>query len=172
VIGGGLETVRQVVPSLTLIDAERPAQVCVHIGDLGRSELAPICRAGLYLHDRGASQSNARLLDSFRQQLHVRDDDALAAVEQVLAAKPVCPLGGTYSKPLHIGGQPAAGAGKCWSSSAWGQSTPQTLGGLNSIPEDYRSALLDWFRGLEIEIWFEERTVWTHFELNVTQTAK
>lgn len=171
VIGGDLATVRQVVPALEISPAERLAQVRLHIGDLGRSKLAPICRAGLYLHDRGASQSNARLLDTLRQQLHVADDEGLAAFENVLAARPVCPLGGTYSKPGFIGNERTV-AGKRWSSSAWGQRAPQTLGEIHSIPEEYEPQLLDWFRGLDAEIRFEDRTFWTHVELHVAADPK
>lgn len=176
-VGGELGALRRIAPQLKLVEADRPAQVRVHVGDLARSRIAPVVQAYFFLQDRTASQSNARLLETLHEQLHVDNATALATAEDLLAAKLVCPLGGTYEHARPPIGYPAPQEPR-WRSTAWSQlqrpgfpgfrSLQETIGSVNAVPIEYRSPFLERFQGLDVEVRFEERTLWTHFELSMT----
>jgi hypothetical protein len=131
-------------------------------------------RAAQYARERETSRGNARLLDSFTEQLGVPDNEARAAARSVLGADVVCPLGGEYRREppdyqfsTH---QP-------WYSTAWPAAKEPwrdepfferlSASRLNAPPADYRPRLLDWFKGLAIEVQFDNQTMLSRVELVV-----
>ncbi|HVJ69574.1 MAG TPA: hypothetical protein VM510_16475, partial [Caulifigura sp.] len=167
-------TLPQVTPALSITDGARPAQIRLRIGDLGASKAGSFLRAAQYARERETSRGNARLLDSFTEQLGVPDNEARAAARSVLGADVVCPLGGEYRREppdyqfsTH---QP-------WYSTAWPAAKEPwrdepfferlSASRLNAPPADYRPRLLDWFKGLAIEVQFDNQTMLSRVELVV-----
>jgi hypothetical protein len=164
----------QVTPGLALTDGSRSAQLRLQIGDLGKSKLAPFLRAGNYVQDRLASQVNARLLDSFTEQLKVKEAASPLEAQAVLGAAVVCPLGGEYRRDppdyQFSSHQP-------WYSTAW--PAPEepwktvpfferiAFSRLQEAPAGYSPHLLNWFNGLVVEVKFEDQTMLSHVELTV-----
>ena len=73
-------------------------------------------------------------------QLGVSPEIALETAERILNAKLVCSLDGKYQTFTTPAGR------QVWRSDAWPSfSTP-------AVPGDYRAPLLQWFRGLDLEI--------------------
>ena len=67
-------------------------------------------------------------------------DQALSVAEELLGTHLVCPLGGKYELIESSSGRPV------WHSTAW--ATPNA----DNVPQDYRAPLLQWFRGLELNL--------------------
>jgi len=167
---------RQVTPGLSSTEGPRAAQLRLKIGNLGESKLSPLLRARQYLRERETSRANARTLDAFTDQFKTPDNDALEAASTVLGAGLVCPLGGEYRRDppdyqfsTH---QP-------WFSTAW--TAPKTpwretpfyerlsLSNVHAPPADYEPRLLRWFKGLGVEVRFEDLTMSSRIELEVAK---
>ncbi len=172
------DTLPQVTPGLALADGSRSAQLRLRIGDLGKSKLAPLLRAGNYVQDRLASQVNARLLDSFTEQLKLKEVAAPIEAQAVLGAAVVCPLGGEYRRDppdyQFSSHQP-------WYSTAWPapeepwKTVPfferMSFSRLHEPPAGYSPHLLNWFNGLVVEVKFEDQTMLSHVELTVQKLS-
>lgn len=125
-------------PQLRVVDSEIEAQLRLHVEDLSQSKIRPWI-VGLY-YQRGltASAGNARFLALLQQQLHVPLEDAKHVTEELLDAKLICPLGGEYQLVEDLNG-----GLKSWQSTAWANRNAAT------VPEDFQTPLLKWFRGLD-----------------------
>ena len=95
------------------------------------------------------------LISSMIQQFNLPPQGALQAAERVLGARLSCPLGGNY--------QWDAAAG-LWRSSAWHEAT---LRQVVSVPPDFKSPLLDFFRRVDLEFTITADHIYTHTELDV-----
>jgi len=168
------QALRELTPGLSVSEGVRPAQLRLKIGDLGKSKMAPLLRAGQYQLEREASLANARSLDSYTTQFKVDEAGALSAAAEVLGANLVCPLGGEYRRDppdyqfsTH---QP-------WYSTAWPASerpwkvTPfferLSVSELREVPASYDPKLLKWVKGLGVEVRFEDQTMYSRVELEV-----
>ena len=61
----------QVTPQLRVVEAEQPAQIRLHVGDLSQVKFAEWLNATYYQRAWQASAGNTRLLQTLNQQLHV-----------------------------------------------------------------------------------------------------
>jgi hypothetical protein len=141
-------------------DAKRPAQIRARVVDLQATKVAAILQAYSYTQARKVSAGNSRWLNMLNQQLGVAPPDAIAATENLLQATPTCPLGGKYKLDQLPDGR------RNWVSTAWRyDSTAQ----VSSVPKDYKSPLLAWFAGLELELQITPDVLMTHIELDVRE---
>jgi hypothetical protein len=157
------DVLMDVGPQLAMVDAERPAQIRVHVDDLTGKQVATSISGIGYSRARDTSASASRFMNSLTTQLHVPPADARALGEALANGKFDCPLGGKYElvDPLARNGEelPAPdGAGasatvnggrKLWASTA---TTPPNRFLLTEIPADYQMPLMNWFRGLSADV--------------------
>ncbi len=160
----------EVGQQLAMVEAERPAQIRLHIDDLTNKQIATAVNGYGYMRARDTSASASRFMNSLTTQLHVPAEDARALGEDLVAGKFACPLGGQYvllnpfsreAKPsaepaeqLPAPGEPAgepasAGGRKLWTSTA---PAPENRFLLTVIPADYQMPLMNWFRGLSADV--------------------
>lgn len=160
-VGTNLPFLKSAIDHLVLEEAARPAQLRMRIRGLAESKILGLLTAYGYAHARSISAGNLRLLDQMTQQLHVEPARAVAAAEAVLAARLVCPLGGTYRQ---LENDTVRG----WRSSAW---DPATLSGESAVPENYRFPLFDWLRALDIEFTVDaqKNILATHLEFEIQE---
>jgi hypothetical protein len=168
------QSLRRVTPGLSVTEGPRTAQLRLMIGNLGESKLAPFLRAQQYIRERETSRANARTLDAFTEQLRVPDNGAVEAASTVLGAGVLCPLGGEYRRDppdyqfsTH---QP-------WYSTAWpAPKTPWreipfferlSVSNVHEPPAGYEPRLLKWFKGLSVEVQFDQQTMFSRIELDV-----
>jgi hypothetical protein len=133
------DVLENAVPQLRVVDAESPAQIRVRVGDLSQSQLQAWVNGLYYQRAWETSVANVRLLHSLNQQLRVPPDRALGTAEKILDTTLICPLGGSYEVTTAHGRQ-------VWKSTAWDGNATLTL------PQDYRAPLLQWFRGLNLDL--------------------
>lgn len=141
-------------------DASRPAQMRLSVADLQKTKIAPILQAYSYTQARKVSAGNSRWLNMLNQQLGVAPKDAILATENLLQATPTCPLGGKYRLDKLPDGR------QYWTSTAW---RFDSLAQVASVPTDYRSPLLEWFAGLEVEFQITPDVLTTHIELEMRE---
>ena len=94
------------------------------------------------------------------QQLGVAPKDAILATENLLQATPTYPLDGKYRLDKLPDGR------QYWTSTAW---RFDSLAQVASVPTDYRSPLLEWFAGLEVEFQITPDVLTTHIELEMRE---
>lgn len=144
-----------VTPQLKFEEANRHAQLRLRVADLAQSQFAEILHAGGYERARATSAANVFFLHALMQQLCVDPEKSLETMQAVLAAHPVCPLGGDYhlnkTGPGHVR----------WNSTGWAQ---EYVGNENSVPPNYKFPFLEWFRGLDLEFSIDATTLTTHIE--------
>ena len=142
-----------------MVEAERPAQIRLRIDDLHDKQIATGVNGLGYMRARQASASGSRFMNSLTTQLHVPPDQARDVAEALVGGHFVDPLGGKYEL-LEEGERasargdnaevlPAPGARRLWASTAV---TPQNRFLLTEIPADYQMPLMEWFRGLTLEV--------------------
>jgi len=155
-----LESLR---PQLKIVEAERPAQLRLHIGDLANAKLAPLVNAETYLRGRRVSHGNTRFLHDLALQFPIPREDCRAVAEKLLDAKLVCSLGGEY-KFVRTDGR----LGK-WTSTLdtaeVRENEPLTL------PAAYQPPPMNWFRGLDLEFSIGTTALDVHAELQVERKA-
>lgn len=152
------DVLETVTPQLAQVQAERPAQIRLHIDDLSDKAVSELVNAFGYKLARSASGSATRFINSLHQQLHVPRPESRAVAEELVGGTFVCPLGGTYELVDVPGGLPT------WVSSAI---MPQNRWLLMEVPEDYQFPLLQWFRGLSAEVSVTEQMLQAHIEIDV-----
>ena len=150
-----------VAREVRMVDAEIPAQVRAHAGDLSQSQLTEFLNSLSYQRSLAASKGNAKFMHLLVQQFHTPLEQAKVTAERLIDAKLICPLGGEYA----IRDQPGD---RGWVSSKW------TVGGVR--PPEYQSPLLGWFRGADLYLRKIEGGLFAHAELDmqrkpVTATA-
>lgn len=140
--------------------AERPAQLRLQLADLAGTRLVPYLNSQGYTRALATSAGNLSFFHVLMQQLRVDPEQAIESTETVLAARPVCPLGGKYK--LHeFGPGPVR-----WKSTAWPEHSPY-IGNVNRVPAEYRFPFLDWMRGLSLELSIDAQTLMTHIEVEL-----
>ncbi|WP_425617144.1 hypothetical protein NA78x_000815 [Anatilimnocola sp. NA78] len=147
-----------ITPDLKLVDAERPAQIRLRVGDLRDTNFARAADAAGYLGARHLSAVNSQLMWQFDQQLRVSPGQIPAAATGVFGGRPLCPLGGQYQ----------LGDGKLnpslWSSTAWETKSIQQV---NRVPPGYRYPFTTWLHELSIDFNISRTTLSTHLELTL-----
>ncbi len=152
-------TVTQASEQVGFVEDAHPAQIRVRVGDLSKAKFRGWLNQMGYERARQVSVANARFMSILTQQLKVPLAESRAVAEHLLNAHFVCALGGKYE----IVDQ---GAGPLWHSTAWPTSSDYTL------PEDYVTPPLDWFRGIEGQlVKFPERLV-IHGQVDMQRKAQ
>ena len=131
------------VGKLEMIDADRPAELRVHLGDIANSKIRRFLNAGIWTGANQLSKGNVDLLNRLVTQFHVPADKALSAVEETLRAIPVCPVGGQY-----IANQ-----------------TNYVTRSQTKTVSNYESPFLKRLRGAEFELTTEGTTLISHVEV-------
>jgi hypothetical protein len=144
-----------VTPQLRAVEAETPAQMRLHVGDLSQARFRPWVSGLYYTRALEASAANTRLLHALNQQLRVPMDECREAAEDLLDAQLHCPLGGKYELVEDIGGT------QSWQSTAWANRN------LARIPDDFEAPLLKWFRGLDAHLIKDGDRIIARAELDV-----
>jgi len=150
----------EVGPQLAMVPADSPAQIRLWVDDLRDKQIATGVNGLGYMRSRQASGSASRFMNSLTSQLHVPPDRARDVAEQLVGGHFVDPLGGNYEL-LENGvatsarGQiadeslPTPGTRRLWASTAV---APPNRFLLTEIPADYQMPLMEWFRGLSLEV--------------------
>jgi len=148
----------RVTPGLLLAGGAKPAQLRVHAPDLSETKLAGSLNALAYQRAMDVSVGNAEWLQSLVRQLHVPREEALAVAQTLLGAKLACPLGGRY---VLLTPESAASA---WASTAWSGEKQQAI---SQVPADYVAPVMQWFRGLDLDMTTNQRQIDVHAELGL-----
>jgi hypothetical protein len=159
-----------VTPQLRVAEAETPANIRLHIGDLSEAKFRPWVNGLYYSRAMEASAGNVRLLHAINQQLKVPMPECRDVAEDLLDASLLCPLGGKFELVEDVGpaGRPArAGEGaQLWQSTAW---TGRQLG---RVPDDFQAPLLKWFRGIDAHLIKDGGRIVARAELDVQREAR
>ncbi|MDA1055070.1 MAG: hypothetical protein O3C40_32000, partial [Planctomycetota bacterium] len=153
------EVIEQTTAELDIEPTENPAQIRLHVGDVSQSQLSRWLSFLSYERATQTSVGNAKLLQAMSQQLRVPSADALEVTQDLLNAKLVCSLAGKYELMDRGDGQPT------WRSTNW------PVAG-EPFPEDYHAPVLDWFRGLNLDLTkYGDRLV-MHAELDMQRAPE
>jgi hypothetical protein len=149
----------EVGPQLAMVEAERPAQIRLSVDDLHDKQIATGVNGFGYMRARQASASASRFMNSLVAQLRVPPEQARDVAEQLVGGHFVDPLGGKYelledgnpALAAQAGGEnlPMPGARRLWASTAV---QPENRFMLTEIPANYEMPLMQWFRGLSVEV--------------------
>jgi hypothetical protein len=160
----------EVGPQLAMVEAERPAQIRLHIDDLSDKQIATGVNGLGYMRMRSASASGSRFMNSLTSELHVPPEHAREIAERLVDGRLVDPLGGDYTLVDAVSrdaqrsapdAQQSASAvsrdpkgiapdtRKLWASTA---TSTENKFLLTEIPADYTMPLMTWFRGLTLEV--------------------
>jgi hypothetical protein len=160
---------------LAMVEAEKAAQIRLHIDDLHDKQVADAVTAFGYSRARDASASGSRFMNSLTTQLHVPPQEARAVAESLIAGKFACPLGGDY-KLITANGEVASAAGQpaetlpdpdarlLWASTA---PAPENRFLLTVVPADYTMPFMNWFRGLDAQVARTNDELTLHSELDM-----
>ena len=148
-----------VTPDLRAIEAETPAQIRLHVGDLSQAKFRPWVSGLYYSRALEASAGNVRFLHALNQQLRVPMAECKEVAEDLLDAELVCPLGGKFELVEDLGGTTG------WQSTAW---AGRSLAG---PPDDFQAPLLKWFRGVDAHLIKDGDRLTARAELDVQRKA-
>jgi len=148
-----------VTPDLRVVEAETPAQIRLHVGDLSQAKFRPWVSNLYYSRALEASAGNVRFLHALNQQLRVPMNECKEVAEDLLDADLLCALGGKYELVEDIGGTTG------WQSTAW---AGRSLAG---PPDDFQAPLLKWFRGIDAHLIKEGDRLTARAELDVQREA-
>lgn len=155
----------RVVPQLQLVEAERPAQLRLHIADVSNGPMTPLLTDLGYARTLQTSLGNICLMHTLIQQLRIPGEHAQKAAEMLLGARLVCPLGGQY-----VYRTTADGVGS-WTTTALADGQP--TGFLKArAPQGYQTPPLNWFRGLEADALLTPEALTLHAEIVMQKPAK
>ena len=157
------EVLEQVTPQLRFVQAERPAQIRLKVGDVSNATITPKLNDLAYARTRETSLGNLRFLHALGQQLHVPAGKRLETAEFLLDAKMICPLGGKYVVQQN--------GVEHWTSTSL-EAGP--VGGFANVqaPAGYQTPPLNWFRGLDLEATMTEKSVSAHAEIIMQMPPK
>lgn len=157
------DVLMEVGPQLAMVEPERPAQIRFHVADLSDKQARTAVSGLGYMRARATSASASRFMNSLITELHVPPANAKALAEQLVGGQFECPLGGEYE----LVSLPEAGEGarQLWVSSA---TPPDNRFLLTEIPADYEMPLMNWFRGLDVEVLRANDALTLHSELDMT----
>ncbi len=158
VLSFGRDVLAEVVPQLVMVEAQRPAQIRAQLADPTDRQVANGIGGLGYMRARQTSGSATRFMNSLTNQLRVPPPECRRVAEGLIGGRFVCPLGGEYVLMDVGGGRSGATAGLpssatggrlLWASTA---ATPANRFTLTEIPPNYHMPLLDWFRGMSLEV--------------------
>jgi hypothetical protein len=135
-------TLQDVAQRFPLGQSERPANVRLFISDLNSSKLRDYVNGMGYYRARQVSAGNIHFLQNLIYQIGVPAENAKALGEDLLMGKFLDPLGGQYEVVVAPSGLPQ------WRSTAWTDATERLRG---SVPPEFLTPPLDWFRGMSAE---------------------
>ena len=156
------EVIRQVLPQINLMPAERPGQLWVRLEDLTGTLMAENVNAFGYMRTRQTSAAGSRMMNALANQLRVPRSECREVAERLVDGKFICPLGGKYQ--LYA---PDRGL-EVWISSALPVSNRFML---NEVPQEYRLPMLNWFRGLTGDLRLDEQSLSAHLEIKMAESA-
>ncbi|MCC7087325.1 MAG: hypothetical protein IT427_20175 [Pirellulales bacterium] len=151
-----------VPPQVKYVDASRPAQAWIQIGDLGGSKPAGTINGIFYQLSKNATIGNLRFLHSLMTQLRVPPPEALAVAEQLTDTKLISSLGGEFQLEQKAGGWPT------WVSTVLPADRMRLIDGLfEPAPAGFTAPILQWLRGLSADLALEGRTLSLHAEIEM-----
>src|SRR5207249_10475310 len=124
--------------------------------DLSQSKIRPWIQSVYYQRGLTASAGNARFLALLQQQLHVPLEQGKSAMEDLLDANLLCPLGGEYQLVEDLNG-----GLRSWQSTAWANRNAA------AVPDDFQAPLLKWFRGADAHLTKSGDQITTRIELDM-----
>src|SRR5262249_22317694 len=145
----------EVTPQITREQIARPAGLRVRVAVRAPTQMAAILNAYGYERTRRASAGNVDFMHALMQQMRVPAAGARDAMRDVLAARPVCPMGGEFK----LGDLKTARISTAWAK--------EHIGLENEVPPDFKSPFLQWFHGLELEFSIGPTSLTTHIELEL-----
>ena len=143
----------EVTPKFRIVQAERPAQLWLALGDLNRSELSTLVNGFGYFRARQITGGNLRYLHRLVTQLGVMPNDAQSVAEELAGGRLVCALGGQFKLDQPRGG-PAT-----WYSTAWNQDASRLI---TQVPRGFTTPPLDWLRGIDLDASLTPRELGAH----------
>lgn len=138
--------------------AERKAQFRLRIGDLSQTQLAAAIDAEGYMRARRVSAGNVAMLHTLTGQLQIPAEDAAAAARALLDAELMCPMGGRYELVQDFS------SFQRWHSTAFRH---ESLDDETGVPKGYRTPLLEWLAGLQLDFMIDRNSLHTHIQLDV-----
>src|SRR5204862_6599102 len=90
------DVLMEVGSQLAMANAERPAQIRLHIDDLSDKQVATAVNGLGYMRARDTSASASRFMNSLTTQLHVQPEQAKTLAESLVNGHFACTLGGKY----------------------------------------------------------------------------
>jgi hypothetical protein len=153
------DVLEEVTPQLGYVEAERPAQIWLRVGDISNAQLTPLLNKLGYRKSRETSLGNLRLMHALHQQLRVPVTDCKDVAEGLLNARLICPLGGQYTC------RPTDGIARSWTSTALEGSLGRPRRA--EVPEGYQSPVVSWLRALEADVRLDEDALSLHAELEM-----
>ncbi|HZZ71099.1 MAG TPA: hypothetical protein VFE24_02535 [Pirellulales bacterium] len=143
------EVLQAITPQLSVVEAERPAQVRLHVADLTQAKLSDLVNAYAYQRARKTSVGNLQFLHYLALEFQLPREDCLAVAQNLLDAKLVCPLGGAYKL------QEKAGL-RMWTSTALESNSTKID---FHLPAGYQPPPMNWFRGLDLNFAMEQNAI-------------
>ena len=179
-----------VTADMHVVDAPRPAQLWLHVGDVGDSKLVRLANTIGYMRARHVSQGNAQFLHLLTTQLGVPPERAMEVAQRLINARLVSPVGGQYELQTRAGefptwaatGLPARSLQRNSGGGLLGGSGGGLLGGPGggllggggsgllaalSPPAGFQTPPLDWFRGLNLDFGATAGKIAAHAELDM-----
>ncbi len=160
-IGTDPQRLSQVTRELRVEEAETEAQVRIHIADVSQAKIKTWFAALDFQRAYQTSVGNTRLMHALIQQLGVAPEDALAVAQRTLGVELICPLGGDYQLREDPYGQ------RYWASTNWPQ-----LRNDPSLPGQFASPSMAWFRGLDAEVKMLDDHVTARAVMEIEQPAQ
>jgi hypothetical protein len=137
--------------------AEQAAQIRFTVVDPEQTKVANYLHAFAYAESRRASVGNVKMLNELPMQLGIPIQQAEDTIQEVFAARPVCPLGGQYV----VAGPPATAR---WENTALSRESSDAA---NRVPDEYRFPFLAWFRGAHVRFLLGQETLQADIVLRV-----
>jgi len=150
------DVLAEVGPKLQMVEADRPAQFRLVVQDLTQSKLTDLVNTFAYLRAKKTSAGNVRFLHSLSSQFQLPREDCLAVAQQLVDAKLVCPLGGSYKLNQYDSGL------RAWTSTGI---VPQKGSERFKLPDGYQPPPMNWFRGLTLDLTILENEILAHAEI-------
>jgi len=157
-VAGSPENLDRVEPHVRTETAARPAQVRLRVGDISTMKVAKRLTAESYLQEARITIGASTMLNDLATELHVAPRDAEAIAERVWNGRITCLLGGTFQ---HIA---APSDFARWRSS---KLLAGRVHNLNSVPDDYRTELFQWWHGLDLEFSVHQQTLLVRVDLEL-----
>jgi hypothetical protein len=156
------EVIRQTLPQLQTVPAERPAQVWIDARPLPGTQLEPLVHALGYQRAREASTAASRLMNTLGNQLHVPRNECRELAETLVDGQFFCPLGGEYQLVAPPNGL------EVWSSSAI---TAENRFLLSRPPADFQMPLLTWLGGVRGDLQLADKQLSIHLQVEMDKSA-